>query len=89
MSQPHASWATGYDQLNEKSFGSVYHQLAQHTLVSIESLTTPDSRTVDFEMGTLRPAPDLVHFESRWRLVWPTISSNRNINLFNFKYDVA
>jgi hypothetical protein len=65
MSQPHASWATAYDQLYEKSFGGVYQQLTQHTLTVIENLTARDSRIIDFEAGTLRPVPNLVHFESR------------------------
>ena len=65
MSQPHASWATGYDQLYEKSFGSVYQELTQHTLTVIKNLTTPDFRIVDFEASTLRLVPELVHRESR------------------------
>ncbi len=56
MSQPHASWATAYDQLYEKSFGSVYDRLTQHTLTAIENLTAQDSRIVDFGAGTGRLA---------------------------------
>jgi SAM-dependent methyltransferase len=59
MSKPHASWAHGYDQLYEKSFGFFYSQLTQQSLDTIEQLTSPTARIIDFGAGTGRLAVPL------------------------------
>jgi SAM-dependent methyltransferase len=54
MSVPHSSWASSYDQIYEKSFGSIYKRLTEVTLSQIQAIQSPPCDVVDFGAGTGR-----------------------------------
>lgn len=54
MKIPHSSWASSYDQIYEKSFGSVYKKLTEATLAQIQEIMPPPCDLVDFGAGTGR-----------------------------------
>lgn len=54
MSTPHSSWASSYDLIYEKSFGSIYERLTEVTLSQIQGIQSPPCDLVDFGAGTGR-----------------------------------
>jgi 2-polyprenyl-3-methyl-5-hydroxy-6-metoxy-1,4-benzoquinol methylase len=53
MKQPHDNWATYYDFVYEKTFGSFYHNLTAETLKTINEIL-PKGSIIDFGAGTGR-----------------------------------
>lgn len=53
MKQPHDNWATFYDFVYEKTFGSFYHNLTTETLSTINEIL-PTGSIIDFGAGTGR-----------------------------------
>jgi SAM-dependent methyltransferase len=51
---PHASWADVYDMVYERSFGMLYHQLTEITVETIDTITKPQAKIIDFGAGTGR-----------------------------------
>lgn len=54
MTAPHSSWASSYDLIYEKSFGSIYKRLTDITLSQIQGVLPAPCDLVDFGAGTGR-----------------------------------